>query len=75
MLHPKNGNKLRLPSSTPTRRVLLLAAPDTQILDLVGPYQVLARAGEIVARSKSGPPVYSLEVVTTEPGPLHTSSG
>ncbi|MGA8878618.1 MAG: GlxA family transcriptional regulator [Candidatus Korobacteraceae bacterium] len=75
MLHPKNGNKLRLPSSTPTRRVLLLAAPDTQILDLVGPYQVLARASEIVARTRSGPPVYSLEVVTTERGSLHTSCG
>lgn len=75
MLHQKNGNKLRLPSSTPTRRVLLLAAPDTQILDLVGPYQVFARAGEIVARTKSGLPAYSLELVTTTPGPLYTSCG
>src|SRR5271157_3407333 len=75
MLPPKNGDKPRLKSSAPTRRILLLAAPDTQILDLVGPFQVFARAGEIVARSKSGPPAYSLELVTTEPGPLHTCCG
>jgi transcriptional regulator GlxA family with amidase domain len=54
----------------------MLAAPGTQILDLVGPFQVFVRAAEIVARSNgSGPPVYSVELVTTEKGPLATSCG
>ena len=78
MRHPKNGNETRLsaPPLRKTRRILLLAAPGTQILDLVGPFQVFARASEIVARSaKSAPPVYSLEVVTTQEGLLLTSCG
>lgn len=59
-----------------TRRILLLAAPGTQILDLVGPFTVFYRAAEVVARAKPGaPPVYSVEAVTTEPGLLLTNCG
>ena len=59
-----------------TRRILLLAAPGTQILDLVGPFMVFYRAAEVVARSKpNAPPVYFVEAVTTEPGPLLTNCG
>jgi transcriptional regulator GlxA family with amidase domain len=78
MRHQKNGNNAQLKIVPPekTRRILLLAAPDTQILDLVGPFQVFARASEIVARSHpSAPPLYSLEVVTTDKGLLRTSCG
>jgi transcriptional regulator GlxA family with amidase domain len=57
------------------RRILLLAAPGTQILDLVGPYQVFVRAAEIIAVHNGGEPVYQVEVITTEPGLLQTNCG
>lgn len=70
-----NGKAGGLPRSA-TRRILLLAAPGSQILDLVGPFQVFTRASEIAARSNpAGPALYLPEVVTTEPGMLLTSCG
>src|ERR1700747_2905436 len=52
--------------SRATRRMVFVAAPGTEILDLVGPLQVFARASEIFARDNPGsPPIYSVEVVTT----------
>jgi len=76
MQHRKNGNNGLPGNAGKTRRVLMLAAPGTQILDLVGPFQVFARAAEIVARSQpSKPPVYALEVVTTTTGLLPTNCG
>jgi transcriptional regulator GlxA family with amidase domain len=49
-----------------TRRIVFVAAPGSEILDLVGPLQVFARASEIFVRQNPGaPPIYSVEVVTT----------
>lgn len=49
-----------------TRRIVFVAAPEVEILDLVGPLQVFARAAEFVSRENPGsPPIYSVEVVTT----------
>src|SRR5437667_9940752 len=54
--------------SRATRRVVFVAAPGTEILDLVGPLQVFARSSEIFVRQNPGaPPIYSVEVVTTSP--------
>jgi transcriptional regulator GlxA family with amidase domain len=51
-----------------TRRIVFVAAPEVEILDLVGPLQVFARAAEFFARENPGsPPIYSVEVVTTSP--------
>lgn len=48
-----------------TQRILFLAAPGTEILDLVGPLQVFARASEMFGRENPGsPPIYSVEVVS-----------
>src|SRR5256712_14153867 len=48
-----------------TRRIVFVAAPGLEILDLVGPLQVFARASEMHTRSNPGsPPIYSVEVVT-----------
>src|SRR5438105_749659 len=48
-----------------TRRIVFLAAPGVEILDLVGPLQVFARASEMYGRENPGsPPIYSVEVVT-----------
>ncbi len=46
--------------------MVFVATPEVEILDLVGPLQVFARAAEIFARENPGsPPIYSVEVVTT----------
>ena len=51
---------------TRTRRVLFIAGPGTEILDLVGPLQVFVRAAEMFSRQNPGsPPIYSVEVITT----------
>src|ERR1700680_1619557 len=48
-----------------TRRVVFIAGPGTEILDLVGPLQVFARAAEMFGKQNPGsPPIYSVEVVT-----------
>src|SRR4051812_48695151 len=46
-----------------TRHMAVLAYPDVQILDVVGPLQVFASAG------------CTVEVIGLEPGPFRTSSG
>jgi transcriptional regulator GlxA family with amidase domain len=59
----KNNRATASPART-TRRIVFVAAPEVEILDLVGPLQVFARAAEIFARGNPGsPPIYSLEVV------------
>ena len=45
--------------------MVFVAAPGVEILDLVGPLQVFARASEMHARENPGsPPIYSVEVMT-----------
>jgi transcriptional regulator GlxA family with amidase domain len=54
------------PSQPRTRRVAFVAAPGTEILDLVGPLQVFARAAEMFGKQNPGsPPIYSVEVIST----------
>jgi transcriptional regulator GlxA family with amidase domain len=46
-----------------TRRIVFVAGPGTEILDLVGPLQVFARASDIYCRENPGAaPIYSVEV-------------
>src|ERR1051325_7845996 len=53
-------------SSRQARRIVFVAAPGTEILDLVGPLQVFARASEMFVRENPGSsPIYCVEVVTT----------
>jgi len=48
-----------------TRRIVFVAAPGTEILDLVGPLQVFARASDMYCRANPGArPIYSVEVVS-----------
>jgi transcriptional regulator GlxA family with amidase domain len=48
-----------------TRRIVFVAAPGTEILDLVGPLQVFARAAEMFGKQNPGsPPIYSVEVIS-----------
>jgi transcriptional regulator GlxA family with amidase domain len=49
-----------------TRRIVFVAGPGTEILDLVGPLQVFARASDTYCRENPGMyPIYSIEVVST----------
>jgi transcriptional regulator GlxA family with amidase domain len=49
-----------------TSRVVIVAAPGGQILDVVGPFQVFARATELFAKGHpQRPAIYSLQVVAT----------
>src|SRR6184192_2359063 len=59
-------NNISAPRETRTRRVVLIAGPGTEILDLVGPVQVFTRAAEMFSRQNPGaPPIYTVEVIAT----------
>ena len=59
-------NNTSVPGETRTRRVVLIAGPGTEILDLVGPLQVFTRAADMFSRQNPGaPPIYAVEVVAT----------
>src|SRR5581483_12424915 len=52
-------------SSAEARRIVFVAGPGTEILDLVGPLQVFARASDIHCREHPGArPIYSIEIVS-----------
>ncbi len=57
--------------ATPARRVLLLAAPGSQILDVVGPFQIFIRATELLMKQRPGSTAaYAVEVITSSPQPV-----
>lgn len=61
----RRPRKANISESRETRRILFVAAPGTEILDLVGPLQVFARASDMFGRENPGsPPIYSVEVVS-----------
>ena len=52
-------------ASRTTRRIVFVAAPGTEILDLVGPLQVFARASDMHCRANPGArPIYAVEVAS-----------
>jgi transcriptional regulator GlxA family with amidase domain len=65
----RNQNDGNLARTSATRRIVFVAAPGTEILDLVGPLQVFARASDMYCRENPGAlPVYSVEVVSISSG-------
>ncbi len=63
---PPTYNNTSLRQTSRTRRIVFVAAPGTEILDLVGPLQVFARASEMFRKQNpDSAPIYSVEVVTT----------
>ena len=52
------------------RRIVILAFPGVQPLDVVGPAEVFAGADALAGEGK-----YTVEVVATDPGPIATRSG
>src|SRR2546423_6106312 len=62
-------NNNSVPGETRTRRVVLIAGPGTEILDLVGPLQVFTRAAEMFSRQNPGAlPIYTVEVIAATSG-------
>lgn len=60
-----------------TRRIVMLAYPDAQMLDVTGPLEIFAAATRrIEAGGQSHErPAYSVEIVAPEAGPVRMSSG
>jgi transcriptional regulator GlxA family with amidase domain len=59
---PKRAN---VSAPRETRRIVFVAGPGVEILDLVGPLQVFARASEMHSRENGvSAPIYSVEVAT-----------
>ena len=65
-MNAKRGLKNNTPSfEASTRRIVFVSGPAVEILDLVGPLQVFARASDMHAQTSPGsPPIYSVEVVS-----------
>src|ERR1700686_3714950 len=62
---------------TPPRTIVFLAAPDTQILDVAGPFQVFVRAAELFVREHPAkkPPYKVLLASSTRYKSVTTSCG
>ena len=66
----KRSVSLERPASR-TRRVLLVAAPGSQILDVVGPFQIFTRAAELLLTQQPGSTAaYFVEIITSSPKPV-----
>ena len=58
-----------------TRHVAMVAYPDVQVLDVVGPLEVFAIASRLLELGGRPTPAYAVEIVATRAGVLATSSG
>jgi transcriptional regulator GlxA family with amidase domain len=61
-----------------SRRIVLVAFPDVQILDVTGPSEVFSladREARGVRAASAAPPAYTLELVAPDAGALRASSG
>jgi transcriptional regulator GlxA family with amidase domain len=61
-----------------SRRVLIVAFPGVQPLDVVGPAEVFSGASDVATTwvdGEPGPPAYSVRVVAPAPGPIAIRSG
>jgi transcriptional regulator GlxA family with amidase domain len=63
------------PRVMPPRRIVMLAFPDAQILDVTGPLEVFAIAARLLVHRTSRDPGYSVELVAPSAGPVRMSNG
>src|SRR5579862_7482452 len=65
------------PGLMPSRTVVFLAAPNTQILDVAGPFQVFVRAAELFLKDHPSqqPPYRVLLASTTRSKTVNTNCG
>jgi len=64
----------RRPAARP-HRVLLVAFPGAQVLDVTGPLETFATASRLLRRPGAAADAYSVEIAAREAGPFATSSG
>src|SRR5271167_1775793 len=63
-------------TSSRTRRVVMLAFPDAQIIDITGPLEVFGRAARLLTEERGWRiPAYTVEIAAAKAGPFATSSG
>jgi len=59
-----------------TRHIAMVAFPDAQMLDVVGPLEVFSRAARLATdEGRRGRAPYTVEILARRPGPVVTSSG
>jgi transcriptional regulator GlxA family with amidase domain len=58
-----------------TRRVAVVAFPDVQVLDVVGPLEAFAIASRLLELHGRTTPAYAVEMVATQAGVVRASSG
>jgi len=58
-----------------TRRVAMLAYPDAQVLDVVGPLEVFSRASRLLVEAGRKRPAYAVEILGMARGSFRVSSG
>jgi transcriptional regulator GlxA family with amidase domain len=65
-----------LPPSPRPHHVVMLAYPNAQVLDIVGPLELFGRAARWIRDQGLSPDLpYRVEIVAARPGPFATSSG
>jgi transcriptional regulator GlxA family with amidase domain len=66
----------RISAGTRTRRIVMLAFPDAQIIDITGPLEVFGRTARWLTEERGRrTPAYTVEIVASKAGPFVTSSG
>lgn len=71
-----NRRDTRANAPAAPRRIAMLAFPDCQVLDVVGPLEVFSRASRLITdEGRSGAPVYDVEILGPSRSPLVMSSG
>ena len=59
-----------------TRRIVMLAFPDAQIIDITGPLEVFGRAARLMTDERGWRvPAYTVEIAATKAGPLRLRPG
>jgi len=72
---PSRVISLPTPIKAVTRRVVMAAFHDAEVLDITGPLDVFSIASRVLAAAGAKRPPYSIEIVASSAGPLATSSG
>ena len=66
----------RISAGIRTRRIVMVAFPDAQIIDITGPLEVFGRAARLLSDEGGWRvPAYTIEIAATKAGALKTSSG
>jgi transcriptional regulator GlxA family with amidase domain len=66
----------RISAGIRMRRIVMVAFPDAQIIDITGPLEVFGRAARLLSDERGWRiPAYTVEIVATKAGTFATSSG